>query len=173
MSFNKKQMFILLLLFLLFILNGCMLKDKETYKTQIQAYEDEEAFYKNSLRVINKCFVDIGEDDTASSASAVKELSIQMKLIEERYLSSNFDEIVPCKDATNFIKFNLDAVRLGKSAVDNISKYYKQDKSSFDWSASNWYAYVSDISNVYSNFTYAAKKLETIRNNLEQEKPIK
>ena len=98
---------------------------------------------------------------------------IQLELIEERYLSSNFDEIVPCKDATNFIAYNLDAVRLGKSAMDNINKFYNQDSSSSNCSTSNWYSFVSDISNVYSNLNYAERKLDSIRNTLEQGVPIK
>lgn len=169
----KKQIFIVILLFLFVILNGCLSNDKEIIQTQLQAYNDEKAFSQNALKTIYKNYTEIGEDETVESASAVKELEIQFKLIEERYTSSDFDEILPCKDAENFIKFQLDAVRLGKSAVENISKYYNQDSASPDWSSSDWYSYISDISNVYSNFTYSSKRLESIRSTLEKGEPIK
>ncbi len=80
-------------------------------------------FYQNALKAINNSYNDIGEYETDSSVPAVKELLVQFELIEKRYLSSNFDEIIPCQDATNFIKYNLDAVRLGKSAVDSINRF--------------------------------------------------
>ena len=58
-------------------------------------------------------------------------------------------------------------------AVDNIEKFYNQDRSSPDWSLSAWHSFVSDISNVDSNFTYASRKLDSISNTLEKGSPIK
>jgi hypothetical protein len=172
-AFTKKRIFVVLLLLIPVILNGCLSNDKEVLQIQTQAYNDELAFYQNTLKAISNCHSDIGEYETDSSVSAIRELLVQIDLIEKRYISSDFDEILPCEDAANFIKYNLDAVRLGKSAVDNIKKFYSQDRSSPDWSLSNWYSFVSDISNVYSNFTYASRKLESISNTLEQGNPIK
>ena len=155
------------------ILIDCQPNDKEVLQLQTQAYNDELEFYQSTLKAINNCHSDIGEYETASAVSAIRELSIQFELIEMRYTSTDFDKILPCEDAANFIKYNLDAVRLGKSAVDNIEKFYNQDRSSPDWSLSDWYSFVSDISNVYSNFTYASRKLDSISKTLEKGSPIK
>lgn len=173
MDIAKKRIFIVLLLSLLIFLNGCMSKDKEVLQTQTLAYNEELEFYRNVQREINKSFAVIDQNKSASSSEAVKELATQIKLIEERYSISNFDEIIPCQDATDLIKHNINAVRLGKSAVENISKFYSQDKSSPNWSLSNWYGYVSDISNVHSCLNYSSRKLVSINKLLQLGKPIK
>lgn len=173
MYFAKKRVFIILLLSLLIFLNGCISKDKEILQTQTKAYNEELDFYRNVQKEINQSFAVIDQNETILSSEAVKELSIQIELIEKRYSSSDFDEIIPCEYATDFIKHNLGAVRLGKSAIENINKYYSQDKSSPSWSLSNWYAYVSDISNVYSCLNYSSRKLVSINEMLELGKPIK
>ena len=171
--FTKKGIYVVFLLFIPVILNGCFSNDEEILQIQTQAYNDELAFYESTLKTIKNCQSDIGEDETDAAVSAIGQLSNQFELIEERYTSSDFDNILPCEDASDFVKYNLDAVRLGKSAVDNIEKFYNQDRSSQDWSLSDWHSFISDISNVYSNFTYASRKLESISNTLEKGLPIK
>jgi hypothetical protein len=153
--------------------NGCFSKDKEVLRTQTIAYNEELEFCRNVQILINKDFAVIHQNETALSSEAVKELAVQIELIEKRYSSSDFDKIIPSQDASDLIKHNLSAVRLGKSAVDNINKFYSQDKSSPNWSLSNWYAYVSDISNVHSCLNYSSRKLASINKVLEQGKPIK
>lgn len=173
MHFTKKRVFLILLLSLSIFLNGCMLKDKEILQVETIAYNEELEFCQNVQKAINRSFAVIDQNETTLSSEAVRELSIQIELIDKRYSSSDFDEIIPCEYATDLIKHNLSAVRLGKSAVDNINKFYSQDKSSPNWSLSNWYAYVSDISNVYSCLNYSSRKLVSINEMLELGKPIK
>ncbi len=169
----KKKIFTILLLSFLVSLNGCMSKDKEVLQIQTIAYNEELEFCRNVQKTINQSFAVIDQNETSLTSEAVKELAVQIELIEKRYSASDFDEIIPCKDARDFIKHNLGAVRLGKSAIDNISKYYDQDKSSPSWSMSNWYAYVSDISNVFSCLNYSSRKLVSINEMLESGKSIK
>lgn len=173
MVFNKKANLIVFLLTIILVLNGCLSKDKELLLTQTEAYSYELEFNHNTFREINKNFILINKEKTEASLAAVEELSTQLDLIEKRYSSSDFAEILPCEDAKSFIYCNLDAVRLGKSAVNNINSYYLQDSSSTDWSMSGWYGYVSDISNMYSNLYYSSKRLESIENLLSKGKPIK
>lgn len=173
MVFSNKRIFIILLLSSLIFMNGCLSKEKEVLQIQTIAYNEELEFNRNVQKAINQSFIVIDQNHTTLSSKAVNELAVQIELIEKRYSFSNFDEIIPCKDATDFIKHNLGAVRLGKSAIDNINKYYDQDKSSPSWSMSNWYAYVSDISNVLSCLNYTSRNLASINKVLEQGKPIK
>lgn len=173
MVFSKKVNLIVILLFITLILNGCLSKDKELLLSQTEAYSYELEFYQNTFREINKNFTLINKEKTEASLAAVEELSTQLDLIEKRYSSSDFDEILPCEYAESFIYCNLDAVRLGKSAVNNINEYYQQDSSSSDLSMSGWHGYVSNISNMYSNLYYSIKRLESIENLLSEGKPIK
>ncbi len=173
MYYALRRIFIIFLLSLLVFMTGCLSKDKEVLQSQTTAYNEELEFCRNVQKAINKSFALIDRDRTASSSEAVKELALQIELIEKRYSSSDFDEIIPCQHATDLIKHNLNAVKLGKSAIDNINKYYSQEEFSTNLSLSNWYGYVSDISNVFSCLNYSSRKLVSINKVLESGKPIK
>jgi hypothetical protein len=170
-SINKRIVFIFILLLITLI--GCSSSDSELMNTQIQAYNDELAFCQNALKVIDKYYSDISEYETTSSSTAAREIWVQFDLIEQRYSSSDFNNVVPCEDATMFINNMLEASIFGKSAIDSLNKFYSQDRSSSSWSSAEWKSFTADISDAYSYFTYASTNLESIRSILESGQPIK